>query len=287
MKFSKTYLQQGQFKETARVLVRYNCPAIQQILPVYKTISVEVLAMDNAVEIAILRDMLQKLVQNLEDQVERNNPIYVEFYRFLVITHLLGMKTECQKHQLTNVLAKLNSCLLRYTKEIRADKAYFDAGTACRNSGSKDAAFIYLNRYIDLYDAIDDPDNAGGIENTDFENTDIPSPFEIPLPEKNFISPEERDQIRDWVLEMTTMDETVGNQLPQRRCEHCGAEVYECSLVCNSCKSQWEPCIITGLPLVKTNAVNCKICMRGAIREHWNDYISATMHCPWCKSMQT
>ena len=29
MKFSKTYLQQGQFKETARVLVRYNCPAIQ------------------------------------------------------------------------------------------------------------------------------------------------------------------------------------------------------------------------------------------------------------------
>ena len=88
--------------------------------------------MDNAVEIAILRDMLQKLVQNLEDQVERNNPIYVEFYRFLVITHLLGMKTDCQKHQLTNVLAKLNSCLLRYTKEIRADKAYYDAGNACR-----------------------------------------------------------------------------------------------------------------------------------------------------------
>jgi len=58
MKFSKTYLQQGQFKETARVLVRYNCPAIQQILPVYKTISVEVLAMDNNVELAVLKDML-------------------------------------------------------------------------------------------------------------------------------------------------------------------------------------------------------------------------------------
>jgi len=29
MKFSKTYLKQGQFKETARTMVRYDCPAIQ------------------------------------------------------------------------------------------------------------------------------------------------------------------------------------------------------------------------------------------------------------------
>jgi intraflagellar transport protein 172 len=193
MKFSKTYLQQGQFKETARVLVRYGCPAIQQILPVYKTISVEVLAMDNAVELAVLKDMLHKLIENLENQVDKSNPIFIEFYRFLVITHLLTMKSECSKQGLKTVSAKLTSCLLRYTKEIRADKAYFDAGTACRGAGQNDSAFIYFNRYIDLYDAIDDPDNAGGIDNSEFEHTDIPSPFEIPLPEKNIISPDERD----------------------------------------------------------------------------------------------
>jgi len=56
-----------------------------------------------------------------------------------------------------------------------------------------DSAFIYFNRYIDLYDVIDDPDNAGGLDNSSFENTDIPSPFEIPLPEKNIITPENRD----------------------------------------------------------------------------------------------
>lgn len=150
-------------------MVRYGCPAIQQILPVYKTISVEVLAMDNTVELAVLRDMLQKLIQNLETQVDTNNPIYVEFYRFLVISHLLALKGECQKHQLPNVLAKLTSCLLRYTREIRADKAYLDAGQACKDAGLNDSAFIYLNRYIDLYDAIDDPDNAGGIDNHEFE----------------------------------------------------------------------------------------------------------------------
>lgn len=119
------------------------------------------------------------------------------------------MKSDCQKHGLQNVLAKLSACLLRYTKEIRADKAYHDAGNACRAAGLNNAAFIYFNRYIDLYDVIDDPDNAGGLDNTAFENTDIPSPFEIPLPEKNIINPAERDQIRDWVLE-ANMDGSIG-----------------------------------------------------------------------------
>ena len=196
------------------------------------------------------------------------------------------MKMECKKHQLTNVLAKLTSCLLRYTKDISPDKAYYDAGNACRAAGLNDSAFIYFNRYIDLYDAIDDPDNAGGIDNSEFEHTDIPSPFEIPLPEKNCISPQERDQIRDWVLEIN-MDGSVGQSLPTRRCEHCSSEIYECSLYCQHCRAQWEPCIVTGLPLVKSDCVQCKICNKGAIREHWNDVISATMHCPWCKSMQT
>jgi hypothetical protein len=88
MKFSKTFLQQGQFKETARVLVRYGCPAIQQMLPVYKTISVEVLAMDNLVELEVLKEMLAKLIDNMSGQVERRNPIFAEFYRYLMITHL-------------------------------------------------------------------------------------------------------------------------------------------------------------------------------------------------------
>ena len=157
------------------------------------------------------------------------------------------MKQDCQKNHLINVQAKLNSCLLRYTKEIRADKAYFDAGSACRKAGLNDSAFIFFNRYIDLYDAIDDPDNASGIDNAEFEHTDIPSPFEIPLPEKNIISPSERDLIRDWVLEIN-MDGSVGQSLPNRRCEHCGSSIYECSLNCNNCRAEWEPCIITGLP---------------------------------------
>jgi hypothetical protein len=81
MKYSKTYLGQGQFKETARTLIRYNCPANNEILPAYKTIAVEVLAMDNSVELAVLKEMLSKMIENLSVRVERSNPHYLDFFR--------------------------------------------------------------------------------------------------------------------------------------------------------------------------------------------------------------
>jgi intraflagellar transport protein 172 len=100
---------------------------------------------------------------------------------------------------LTRVSSKLCTSLLRYTREIRPDKAYLDAGEANRREGINNMAFMFFNRYLDLYDAIEDPD-SGNTDNTDFQETDIPSPEEIPLPEKNLISADERDNIRDWVL---------------------------------------------------------------------------------------
>ena len=56
------------------------------------------LAIDNVVELAVLKEMLSKLIENLEQQVARNNPIHIEFFRYLVITHLQLMKQDCQKH---------------------------------------------------------------------------------------------------------------------------------------------------------------------------------------------
>ena len=96
MMFAKPYLQQGKFKETARTLARYNSPLIQPMLPVYKTIAIEVLAAVNKVELQILKEMLQKLVRNLQQKVQdRNNVIYMEFMKFLTATNLLLLKTEC------------------------------------------------------------------------------------------------------------------------------------------------------------------------------------------------
>jgi intraflagellar transport protein 172 len=58
MKFIKEYLDQGQFKETARVITRYGCPVVKEMLPVYKTIAVEILSTVHEMELAILKEML-------------------------------------------------------------------------------------------------------------------------------------------------------------------------------------------------------------------------------------
>lgn len=106
-----------------------------------------------------------------------------------MVTHLILLKGETGRKNLHKVNAALCTSLLRYTKDVRADKAFLDAGNATKQIGANDLAYIFFNRYIDLYDAIEDPENNGISDNTDFEDTDIPSPYEISLPEKNLLSP--------------------------------------------------------------------------------------------------
>lgn len=119
MRFAKTHLTQGQFKETARVLTRFNVPAIPQMLSVYKTIAIEVLATTNEVEMSMLREMLQKLVKNLE--AGGNKVHYHEFHKYLMVVHLLLLKADTSRKNLHRVSAALATSLLRYSKDIRAD----------------------------------------------------------------------------------------------------------------------------------------------------------------------
>lgn len=232
--------------------------------------------------------MLQKFIKNLEGLVnDKNNPVYQEFMKYLMVTHLTLLKSEAGKNNLDRVNAKLSTSLLRYVKEIRADKAFLDAGDANRKIGNNDMAFIFFNRYIDLWDAIQDPDGGLIQENQDFEGSDIPEPHEIPIPEKNILSEPERDQIRDWVLEIN-MDGGVGERLTTRQCEFCNyTDLYEAALSCPNCKSNWEPCIISGYPCIRSQSISCKFCNMPALRDPWNDYVGVTMKCPWCNSMQT
>ena len=88
---------------------------------------------------------------------------------------------------------KLSTSLLRYTKEVRADKAFYEAGMVAKKVQIYNHAFIFLNRYLDLSEAIEDTEGggtAGLSDNTDFEGTDVPSPFDIPLPESNILNPQ-------------------------------------------------------------------------------------------------
>lgn len=112
--------------------------------------------------------MLQKFCENLLLTVDERNPIFMEFYKYLLISHYILLKNECARNNLGKVLAKLSTSLLRYTKEIRADKAFLDAGEANKKEGINNMAFMFFNRYLDLYEVIDDPDSGGIQDNSDF-----------------------------------------------------------------------------------------------------------------------
>ena len=67
------------------------------------------------------------------------------------------------------------------------------AGEACQEAGHLNMAFVFLNRYLDLTEAMDDPD-AGPLENADFVNTDIP--FDFHIPDAHYIPEDMREKVR-------------------------------------------------------------------------------------------
>ena len=73
-------------------------------------------------------------------------------------------------------------------------------------------AFLLLNRYIDLTEAIDE-ESIDNIDNADFADaTNIPFPFDLPS-KQYLVEEEDREEIRDWVLS-TCMDKSIDQQLP-------------------------------------------------------------------------
>ena len=66
------------------------------------------------------------------------------------------------------------------------------AGYASQEAGRLDMAFVFFNRYLDLTEAMDDPD-AGPVENADFVNTDIP--FDFHIPETHYIPEAMREEV--------------------------------------------------------------------------------------------
>ncbi len=66
--------------------------------------------------------------------------------------------------------------LIRYTDTVPADRAFYEAGVACRDDDKQAMAFVLLNRFLDLAEAIEEG-SLDAIDNADFADTDVP--FEV------------------------------------------------------------------------------------------------------------
>jgi intraflagellar transport protein 172 len=55
-----------------------------------------------------------------------------DFQRLLAAAHYSAARAFCREHGLKDAAAKLSVSLLRYAGEIPADKAFYQAGMACK-----------------------------------------------------------------------------------------------------------------------------------------------------------
>jgi intraflagellar transport protein 172 len=187
--------------------------------------------------------------------------------------------------------------MLRYYAAMPADKAYLMAGIACRDA-KWPMMFVFLNRYLDISEAMEEDPDAETVDNSGFENTDVPE--ELPMPHVlvqgagqkkllQYLPDDKRDDLRSWILQNISTGGAASASsrgLAVRTCD-CGAEIYEASLWCHSCKSQSLPCIVTGYPVSSQTRVACRSCGKPANKDDWNKFVGETKLCPWCGDAQT
>lgn len=276
------------FKTALGVVTKHGAPLASSALTIYEKIALGLFSntddskMDGDTYLQ-LRDLMFKVFGELQ-RSDPNGTKTKDFERMAWLAHLLSLRQVCIKTALPAQAAKIAVSMLRYVKEVPADKAFHDAGSACLDMGWTNPAFVFLNRFIDLCDCIDEPE-SGDIDNSDFLITDIPSPYETPQPTKHSFSERRREEIREWVLEKA-VDTKLTQSLNTRPCEKCGKDTYDAALRCHNCKADSEPCVVTGFPVHKTRRVKCKSCAKVANTDDWNQYVSKLKSCPWCTSSQ-
>ncbi|KAJ3395502.1 hypothetical protein HDU92_005616 [Lobulomyces angularis] len=272
-------IKESKYEQAVKYVVKHGVPANPNAFDTYIRITREVLHNGSNDGMALLREMLFKLVHGSTLLSQQGIP--PNFNVYLMIAHLNTLKNYCsKKKELLYFGAKQSISLLRYIKDIPADKAFFEAGSAAKAAGMNNMAFVCWNRYLDMSEAIEEGDSSL-LENADFEKTDVP--YDVDLPPNNL--PEaKREEVRDWILQVS-LDQKINQELDHRDCEDCGTSIYDASLTCYNCSSKSEACVVTGYPVLR-NKVKCTGCNRNANKEDWNKFVMIEKVCPWCGTTQ-
>ena len=210
-------IQQGAFTSAAKVFAQHG--TAPQNVNMYRRLAREILATgdyDGGEQdtkstrgLLNLRSMLARVVQGLRPTGDE--ALLAEFERLLWIGHMTAAKDVAEERNATDARRKLSLSLLRHIREIPADKAFYDAGQCCRAASDFSMAFVFLNRYLDISEAMEEHEaSSTTLDNSDFADTQIP--YDFPLPEKQFLSDKDREKVRDYVLELS-MNEKVQQQL--------------------------------------------------------------------------
>uniref|UniRef100_A0A7S1KTE2 IF140/IFT172/WDR19 TPR domain-containing protein n=1 Tax=Percolomonas cosmopolitus TaxID=63605 RepID=A0A7S1KTE2_9EUKA len=293
---SQHLVKSHQYQQALQVLTEYGIPVEEQLLPMYKEIVKRILWQHPPPSNELIkqaRNLLVHLDQKFKDaSINTSSKAFKEFSKYVTIVHLMNMYNVCSEHapDLDDLRLKQAVSLLRYTNLIPPDRAFCRAGEICRKQKRMDMGLVFYNRYLDISDAIDeipepqDPNTLARamveLENTDFQETDIP--YLVPIPRERCLSEKEHDEITNDVL-VESISGSSQQSLPKRTCTSCGHSIYEAALSCSKCNTTYEPCIVTGYPVLTSTKISCTHCYKPANRNDWNSYIMKMKNCPHCE----
>ncbi|XP_048583111.1 intraflagellar transport protein 172 homolog [Nematostella vectensis] len=282
--YAANAIKDGDSLKALELFARYGAPANQQNFNIYKRIVNDVVSTpglggpDSYRTWADLRDVLYDVLEGISKEGDTSLPVFQEFESMLLVAHYYSNRAACQQHKsLDTLAAKLSISLLRHSDVVPCDKAFYEAGLAAKGVGWENMAFVFLNRYLDLSEGIEEG-SLDMLDNSDFAETDIP--FEVPVPEKQFLPEEKREEIKEWVLAVS-MDQKVEQVLPTDE-----RDTYEASLVALNTGISSLPCVVTGYPVLR-NKIDFKRPGKAANKEDWNKFIMATKvsHSPECQDV--
>ena len=140
-----------------------------------------------------------------------------------------AMRSACSEHeQLDAITARLSIALLRHSDILPMDRTFYEAGIMCRKVGWNEMSMMFLNRYLDVVDAIEER-NPEMLATSDFVETDIP--YEIDLPEQPSLSSEHHEKIKEHVLTLS-MKQAVGLRSMSRSFDSSPPISFRSSRVC-------------------------------------------------------
>jgi intraflagellar transport protein 172 len=197
------------------------------------------------------------------------------FEQLLMATHYYNLYLTCMQHGLKGIALKISVTLIRYAGIIPIDKVFYLAGTIARDQGHDNLAFLLLNRYIDLTEAIDE-DSIDNIDNADFADaTNIPFPFDLPS-KQYLVEEDDREEIRDWVLS-TCMDKSIDQQLP-------GSKLSLGTVYAGLYASDLPTCVVSGTPVQKWELLQVNNSIANKV--DWNQFVRKVKLCPWTQVEQ-
>ncbi|KAK0403869.1 hypothetical protein QR680_017169 [Steinernema hermaphroditum] len=250
--YATALIQEDRFLDAVRVFEKYGASANVQNFNMYKKLIDQIVNAryssmeDQFAAMVSLRNLIFGLNERIkESESETDRRIVEIFTSYQYILHLYALRCALapfDNAELQKIRLQISVGLLRYVDLIQPDRAFFEAGMACREAGEKyeNLAFVLLDHCLDICEAIEE-ENPNIVDSAIFEDTDIPSQFS--LPQETYLTPQEYEEVKDWVLTVS-VDAKVDKVLPvdRRGC-------YEASTV-DGRGGQFPVCVVSGYPII-------------------------------------